>query len=294
MKEETIGIIEILIASVLFGFIPIIVKFGSNLGAYNLTFFRILVATICVYLFILFSKNLKLAPFKQDKWKLLLFGFIHGLIIVGYFISIQYLSVASAVLLLYSSSIWIVVFSHFILKEKITKLTIIALIVAFIGVILVASPQNFFVKESLIGSLAGLIAGIFFGLVYVLSKTFKSYDKVSLTFWQNLIALPFVTILLFFDPPKHLASNDILIVLLLGSVFTALPFVLVFKGLGKVSGQKAGVITLLDMIFPILFAFLIFKEVPTIAVVIGGVLIIIGTYLVTRADVKQVKEAKSE
>ena len=280
MKEETIGFIEVFVASLLFGLMPIIVRFGNNLGPYNLSFFRVLVASICVFLFITFSKKLTLVPFKYEKKKLLLFGAIHGFIILGYFIAIQYLTIASAVLLLYSSSIWIIIFSHFILKEKITKRTILALVIAFIGVIFVVSPTNFFLKESLVGSLAGLGAGIGMGLVYTLSKTFKKYDKVSLTFWQNLIAIPFVSPLIFIDLPKF-SNYDVGLILLLGSVFTAVPFILIFKGFGKIDAQKGSIVIMLDIVFAVFFAWIIFKEIPTLLAIIGGILIMVGTYIVT-------------
>lgn len=280
IKSETIGLIEVFVASLLFGFMPILVRFGDNLGPYNLAFFRVVVASICVYLFILFSRKIKLAPFKHERWKLLFFGALHGFIILGYFFAINYLTVASAVLLLYSSSIWIVVFSHFILKEKITKRTLFALAIAFLGVILVVSPQNFFFKESLIGSLSGLAAGVGMGLVYTLSKTFKTYDKVSLTFWQNLIAIPFTLPLLFIDLPKF-TLGDIGLIFLLGSLFTAVPFILIFKGFGKINAQKGSIVIMLDIVFSIIFAWIIFKETPTIFALIGGFLILIGTYLIT-------------
>jgi drug/metabolite transporter (DMT)-like permease len=280
MNKERLGLIEILFASFLFGFLPIMVKLGNNLGAYNLSFYRILISAISLLPLFLLFKKFKLIPFKYEKGKLVLFGAIHGFIILGYFLAIEYLSIASAVILLYSSSIWIVLFSNLILKEKITNRTIFALIVSFIGLILILSPTNFFLKESLFGSIAGLLAGIGFGLVYVLSKTFKKYDKVSLTFWQNLIAIPFVIPLLFINPILTFSTKDIWIILLIGVVFTTLPFILVYKGFEKVKAQKGGVIILLDIIFPILLAFIIFSEFPTVIETVGGLLIILGSFIV--------------
>ena len=289
MNKEAIGFTEILFASILFGFIPIVVRFGKNLGPYNLSFFRVFIATISIFIFIKLSKRFYLAPFKYEKSKLLLFGAIHGFIILGYFLAIQYLSIASAVLLLYSSSIWIVIFSYFILKEKITKRTIFALIIAFLGVVLVLSPKNFFLKGGIIGSLSGLGAGLGMGLVYILSKTFKKYDKVSLTFWQNLIAIPFVLPLIFIDFPKF-AYSDVNLVLLLGTAFTALPFVLVFKGFEKIDAQKGSIVIMLEVAFSVLFAWVIFKEAPAFGAIIGGILIIIGAYIIMAKKNKSVED----
>jgi len=279
MKKESLGYLQIIIASILFGFVPIVVRFGGNLGPYNLSFFRVLVSAASLGIYFFFFKK-KFTNFKYEKGKLLFFGAIHGFIILGYFIAIQFLSIASAVLLLYSSSVWIILFSYFILKEKITKLDLVALFIAFVGVVLILSPKNFFVAESLIGSVSGLLAGIGFGLVYVLSKTFKKYDKVSLTFWQNLIAIPFLVPLLFIDFPIF-TFKDIWIIIFLSIICTTIPFILVFKGFQKIPAKKGGIVILLDIIFPILFSLLIFKEIPQISTLIGGALIIIGAYLTT-------------
>ena len=288
MNKETIGLIEVFFASLLFGLLPIIVRFGENLGPYNLSFFRVLVAMISILLFIFFSKKLSLAPLKYEKKKMVLFGALHGFIILGYFLAIQFLTISSAVLLLYSSSIWIVVFSFFLLKEKISQRAIFALTIAFLGILFILSPRNFFLKESLIGSIGGLGAGIGMGLVYTLSKTFKRYDKVSLAFWQNLIAIPFILPLLFIDFPKF-SAIDFGIVILLGTVFTALPFILIFKGFDKIDAQKGSIIIMLDIIFSVIFAWIIFKEVPTFSAIIGGILIMIGTYIIT-TNKKNVEE----
>ncbi len=291
MNNETKGIFQILIASLLFGLIPIFVRFGSHLGPYNLSFFRVLIAAVLLYLFSKFTKRIVISKFRYEKKKLLFFGAIHGFIILGYFIAIQFLSIASAVLLLYSAAIWIIVFSHFILKERITKRTILALVVAFFGVILVLEPSKFFIRESLVGSLSGLFAGVGFGLVYVLSKTFKKYDPYSLTYYQNIIAIPFLIPLLLIDFPK-LTLNDMGLVVLLGG-FTAISFVLVFSGLRKVAAQKAGVIIMLEILFPVLFASLIFSEIPSISAIVGGILIIIGFYLATTKNTEKAAEVIS-
>ena len=291
MNKETVGLIEIFFASLLFGLLPILVRFGENLGPYNLSFFRVLVAAICIFIFIIFSKKFSLTPLKFEKKKIILFGAIHGFIILGYFLAIQFLTIASAVLLLYSSSIWIVVFSYVILKEEISRRTIFALIIALIGVIFIVSPQNLFLKESLIGSLGGLGAGMGIGLVYTLSKTFKKYDKVSLTFWQNVIAIPFVLPLLFIDFPKF-STWDIGIIILIGTLFTAVPFILIFKGLDKIKAQKGSIVIMLDIVFTVIFAWIVFKEVPTFLAIIGGSLIMIGTYIITTNKKRNKHERK--
>ena len=282
MKKETIGTFEIIIATILFGFIPVLVRFGSGLGAYNLSFFRILVAALFLFLLsMIFKRSYKIKPLKQYRKKIIFFGAIHGFIILAYFFAIQYLQVAQASLLIYSSAIWMTLFSSLILKEKITRRTFIALILSITGVVLVLSTGNLFSGLTFVGVLSGLFAGVSSGLVWVLSKTIKRYDRVSITFWQNLIAIPFLLPLVFIKMP-HFNLSNLTAVILLGVFCTVIPFVLVFKGLQKVKGQTGGILLLLDIVFSIFFAFVILGESPALKTIIGGILIIIGSYLASQ------------
>jgi drug/metabolite transporter (DMT)-like permease len=210
---------------------------------------------------------------------MILFGFLHAFIITGYFIAIKHINISTAVLLLYTSSIWMVLFGAIILKEKIKVSSIIALIISIAGVVLIISPKQIIFGENLFGIIAALLAGVGFGLVYVLSKTFKEYDKVSLTFWQNLLALPFVVPLLFIEPINFTLKNGILVFIL--GIITLIAFIITYNGLEKVKSHIASVVILADMLFPIILALILFKEVPGIYTIIGGVLIIGGILIVS-------------
>ncbi len=282
MKKETKGIIQIIFAGILLSFFPIFVRLITHLDAYSVTFFRILIPVILLSLFFVFFKN-KLSPLKYEKKKMLLFGGLHGFIILGYFIAIKYLTIASAVLLMYTFPIWTMIFSYFLLKEKITRKSFFALMSAFIGIIILLSPENFFIKKNLIGSIVGLFAGVGAGLVYTLSKTFKKYDKISLTYWQNVIALPFILPLLFIDFPNFnlVTLREVIFIFIIG-INSIIPFILVYKGISKVGAHKSTIIMLLEILYPIILAFIIFEETPPITTYLGGLLIVLGAYLATR------------
>jgi drug/metabolite transporter (DMT)-like permease len=282
MKKERLGSLQIIISQFLIGFVYILVRLGENFGIYNLAFFRVFLSAGFILLFAFLYKKYEIVAFKHEKGKMFLFGFLHGVTILLSFLSIHLLSISSAVLLSSTISIWTIVFSYFILKEEINKKTIFALAVSFIGIILIVSPNRFFINESLIGSLAGIFVGVLGGFLYTLSKTFKHYDKVSLTFYQNLVAIPFLIPLLFVQPINFNLSN-VLIALSMGFV-AAFSFILIFKGIGLVKGQKVGILSLLNVVFTVLLAFLFFGEIPLTREIIGGILIILSFYLAIRSQ----------
>jgi drug/metabolite transporter (DMT)-like permease len=275
MKKEKIGYLEIIGSAVLGSFIPILVRFGKDIGANNLVFFRILFAVIILGAwFFIFRK--KLVPFKYNIWLMILFGALHSFVLLSHFAAVNLLSVANAVLLLHTFPIWMVIFSYFIFKEKINKKTIFALVVSFTGVIILLYPEKI-IGNNLFGYILGIFSGFGAGLVYVLSKKLKKYDSVSLTFWQNLIAIPFALPLIFLELVKFSYYN-LFIILLISFCGVGL-FVLLFNGLKKVKASIGGIVLLLEVIIPVIFALFFFKEIPSLYSVIGGVLILIGVYI---------------
>lgn len=278
MEKDKLGILQVTIATLFFAFITVLVRLGKDIGPYNLSFARIFLMAFFILLFSIITSN-KIIPFKHEGGKLIFFGILHALVILGVFISINLLSIASAVLLIYSLVIWVVIFSRFILKEKITRKTLIALIMGVIGVIIVLYQKDLFVNYSNLGLIAGLLSGVGGALVYVLSKTFKKYDRISLVFWQNIIALPFIFPLIFIYIPKFTINNGLLVLFL--GLLSTISFVLTFKGFEKIKAQTGGIIVILDIPFSMFFAFLFFKEIPNLREFIGALLIILSAIIIS-------------
>jgi len=276
MDDKTKGIIEITIAAILFGIIPLIVKL-SSLSAYTLSSGRIIIATIFIGAWLGFKKK-KIDFIKKDRVKFILFGVLHALIILFSFIAIKTINVAIASILIYAGAIYLVGLSAIFLKEKIERTTIFALFLCLIGFITLFWTNQF--GGNLIGYLAGLLAGIFVAVVYLIGKILsKNYDKKSMTFIQNLIALPFV-IPLFFMEKFEINVINMTVLIFLGVFCTAVPFILLYSGMKKVKGQKAGLLLMLELIIPVVLSLLLLKEIPSYREWIGGGLILISYLIV--------------
>jgi drug/metabolite transporter (DMT)-like permease len=277
MNEYHKAVLEITLAATLFGLIPIIVKF-SSIDSYSLSLGRIIFATLFLFLWIKFNK-IKLQRLKKDKLQLFFFGLFHALIIIFFFIAIKLITTAMAVILLYAGAIYLVLFSYIFLKEKIEKITVISLIISFIGLFLV------FYTDKLIlnwwGYLAGFLAGFFMALVYLFAKIISNkYNKMSMTYYQNLIALPLMLPLLLLAKFEFTLIN-LFTLIALGIFCTAIAFLLLYAGMKKIKAQKVGILLLMEVIVPIILALLLFRELPKINEIIGGVLILIGFITIT-------------
>ncbi len=275
MKNLHKGILEISFAAILFGLIPIIVKF-SSLDIYSLSLGRIIFATLFLAFWIFFTKT-KIQSVKQNKGLFFLFGLFHALIIICFFISIKLISTPIAVLLLYAGAIYLVILSKIFLKEKIEKITIFSLVISFVGLFLIFYTPE--LKNNLFGYLAGFFAGLFMAFVYLIGKILsKKYDPISITFVQNLIALPLMLPLLFLAEFSGTFSGFFTLILL-GIFCTAIAFLLLYSGMKKVKGQKVGILLLLEVLTPLILAFCLFNEIPLLREIVGGILIFIGFIL---------------
>jgi len=278
MKKEIRGYLSIVLAQVIFAFMYIFVRFVESFGAYNLAFWRVFLSAVFLFIFSLIYRKYKITSPRYERGKLIFFGAIHGFIIIASFLSIYYLSLASAMFLQATLSIWMAIFSYFILKEKMDARLIAALAISFIGLVILLAPTDLITEKSLIGVGSALFVGVFGGLVYVISKTFKKYDSLSLSFWQNLIAAPFLLPLLLIQKPMLGIFNISFVGLI--ALCGAFGFVFMFFGLKLGKGSYAGVLTMINFVLVILLGILFFSELPSLMETLGGTLILIGVYLV--------------
>ena len=282
MNKYNIGIIQVILSQFIVGFIYIFIKFGLPFGIYNLAFFRVFLAFIFLGLLFLFSRKYSFTIIKYDKGKMILFGFLHALTIILSFISIKNLPLSLAVLLTATISIWMIIFSNILLKEKINFKIVYSILLCFIGLLFVVELDRFSIWNYTLGVVTGLLVGILGGFIYAFSKTLKNYDGISLTFWQNLIATPFLIPLLFIEPIVINPYNSIIVLGL--SIFGVSSSVLIYQGFKLIKGQIGGVLSLSNIIFTMFLGFLFFRETLSLYKIAGSILVIYGSYLAIKSQ----------
>ena len=125
------------------------------------------------------------------------------------------------------------------------------------------------------GALWGVSSGLSFSILMLLNKKYaKSYSSLVITFyqdfWATVVLIPFLFIL---NP--SIQQSDMLYLILLGIVFTALAHTFFIKGLANIDAQKASIIASLEPVYGILFAVFLINEVPSLRTILGGVIIIL-------------------
>lgn len=283
MNKKVIASFEILLGGSLFGLIPIFVRLGTTATAIQLVFFRAFFGMISIYLIGNLSGN-RIKKFATDKLKIICWALILLLAITSYFISLKHIDIASAVILLNLNSPFTILLSHFWLKEKIHAQTLISLLLSLIGAVLIISPSEFNFTGNSIGYLFAISAAFWTGLNFVFPKKYlKEHDPYTLTFYQTLWQLPFLLPFIFCNP-IDISAKAVSVYLSLGLFCSALAFLFIYKGSKNTDSQYIGILQTTESIVPIILGAVVFLEIPSLKVVVGGLLLILGYVIILFKD----------
>ena len=175
-----------LVAALGFAIMGALVKVGATkFSSAELVFYRSAFGLIAIYAFI-FAKKLPLkTPVMVKHMSRSLVGF--GSLAL-FFYAIAHLPLDSAITLNYTSPLFLAFFMPFFLHERPKKLVYVAILVGFIGVILVLQP-TFNKTDALAGTL-GLASGIGASFAYIYVKQLGNLGEPD---WRTVFYFTFVS-----------------------------------------------------------------------------------------------------
>ncbi|WP_075720834.1 DMT family transporter [Roseburia sp. 499] len=170
MSEKNKGIFYIILAALCFSLMSLFVRLSGDIPSMQKSFFRNLVALI-FSLFILWKEKIPFHAGKGNTIYLILRAAFGTLGLFCNFYAIDHLALSDANMLNKLSPFFAIIFSYFLLKEKVAPYQLICVITAFIGTLFILRPGfgNLVTFPALIGLLGGLGAGIAYTMVRVLS-----------------------------------------------------------------------------------------------------------------------------
>ena len=102
-----------------------------------------------------------------------------------------------------------------------------------------------------------------------------------LAFYSYTFAAAFLAPTVLWDVPL-LKTSSLTLLLILGSINTALAVTLYFHGLGLIKAHKAVIMTYLEPASAVIFGALFLEQIPSLSALAGGLLIVLAGYLVIK------------
>jgi len=279
VKLRRKGLLEIHIAVLFFGLAGIFGKLVV-LPSTIIVFGRVFFATLFLSLILLYLKQGIRLRQKQDYFFMALMGVILAVHWVTFFQAIQVSTVAIGLLTFSTFPVFVTFLEPIFFRERVELKDIFVAIVAVVGVALVI--EEFEIRNSMTrGALWGIASGFTFALLSIMNRKYvKQYSSIIVAFYQDSIATVVLLPFLFLAAPVF-RLNDILLLSILGVIFTGLAHTLFIKGLASVKAQKASIIASLEPVYGIVAAILLLGAIPTLRVVIGGGIILGAAFYAT-------------
>ena len=179
---------------------------------------------------------------------------------------------ANAIVLQYTAPVFVFLFTRLIWGEKISKLNGGALIVAMLGVAVIASDSAG--EPEMAGVLLALLSGVLFAVYMVNLQRTQEVHPVYLTWINNLVCA--LLLLLVVKSQLALSRDQAIILAVMGAVQLGMPYFLFSKGLRTVPLQEASLIALIEPVLNPLWVALLVGEIPAAATLVGGGIILLG------------------
>ncbi len=291
-KNLDSGIAYMLIAALISALNGALAKILSeDMSALEIVFFRNLIGVFLI----LYA--LKQIPPKLTGGKIHLlftrglFGFIAMIL---FFYTITIIPLGEAITLNKTSPLFVAILAYYLLGEHLSKYTVFALVVGFIGIMFITKPFGMDVSYE---HIIGILGGFFAAAAYTTIKKIKDiYDSriIVLSFVSIGTLLPALlfSIASFVETPKSLSflfpefivplSLSLWLLIIFMAVISTMSQWLLTKAYSASNSSIVGVISYTNIPFAIGFGFILGDSFPDVLTFFGIMLIIIGGFLVSK------------
>ena len=269
------GPILIFLGACCLSFGGLIVKSFEGATLWQILFWRSIFFSTVVLIFLLIThkKNI-FNSFYKSGFPGLIGGLILSLGYCGYVFAMYNTTVANTNFIIQTQTIFLAVFGYIFLKEKISKLTLFSIILAFIGIMLMVG--NSLSPGQTSGNIAAFIMPISFATLILIVRKFPDIDMIPMQFVAGIGA---IIIGYLFSTKIIISSHDIFLGFLAGFFQVGLGFIFITIGARSTPSALVGIIMLTEAVLGPLWAWLFANENPPLVVLYGGVIIISAVLL---------------
>ena len=279
LSKNQLGFFYMFISVCAFSLMDVLVKWSDTYPFGQVLFFRGFCGIIPILFLI--PKDRYLDFYKTNRSLLHLKRCFAGLIaLVSIFIALRNLPLAIVVSISFAAPIFTTIFSIFLLNEKVGLYRWLAVLVGFIGIIIISEPGfsslNFYYIYPIIFCL---------GLSYVaitirkLSST-EPVWLISFFFSFSIMILSFFTFYQNWIMPNLI---DLILLSMIG-ILGGLANLWLSQSYKYSEVSLVTPLKYLALVFAIIFGYLIWDEVPTIKTLTGALLVILSSFIIFRRE----------
>jgi drug/metabolite transporter (DMT)-like permease len=287
-------VFSVSLAMVFWGITFVIFKYANeSFDPIAIIFTRLLISIVFLFSFGYLSGRMMRFRKGDFKWFLLMAMFEPFIYFLGEAFGLSMVSPTMAAIIVSTIPLFVPIAAYFLLKERLSLVNIIGLLISFAGVIMVVMASE--------GRLAGNFKGIMLmfvavfgavGYTIIAKRLLDHYNGIFITAWQSLLGLFFIApFFLTFELPhldlSAVSPRSIWALIYLGVFGSGICFILFAVGIRELGASKANVYANLVPVVTAIVSFFLLKEAMPVMKVAGIVVVLAGLMLSQRAPIHQ-------
>ncbi|WP_396612418.1 DMT family transporter [Haloferax sp. S1W] len=280
---DRLGTGFVLLSAIGFGTLGIFGKLAAaeGLSIPTVLTFRFLLATVLVWGWLGVAGDLRRLSGRDLVIGLGLGSFGYAVVSAFYFIGLEYLTAGLTGIVLFTYPVIVVVLAATLLNEPVTRRTVVALVVALTGVVLIAGaePANVDIRGVLIVLLGALIYATY---IVVSRRLLTTVDSRTLT--AHVLPAAAVSFIVVGSTTGQLSIPTTLwswvVVVAIAVIATAMPIFTFFAGMSRIGASRASIVSTVEPAATLFLGAVVLGEPVTLVTVFGGALVVSGVVLV--------------
>ena len=273
--EKTPGPILVFFGACSLSFGGLLVKSFEGATLWQILFWRSLffISIISIYLSVSYKSKV-FAKIYDSGVPGLFAGLVLGIGFFSYVFAMYNTTVANANFIIQTQTLFLAIFGYFILKEKVSKLTICSILLAICGVIIMVGSS--LSPGQLSGNLMAFLMPISFAVLIITVRKYPNVDMVPLQLIAGIIAMCIGYVV---AGKINISTHDIFIGFLAGFFQLGFGFILITIGAKSTPSAVVGIIMLTEAILGPIWAWIFINEIQSLIVLIGGSIVLFAVLI---------------
>ena len=287
MSLQTKGVVLAIISAICYGMNPLgaLFLYEEGLNVNSVIFYRFIFASILLAIFMLIKKDSFYLKFKEIIL-LALLGLLFGISAISLFNSFLYMDAGLASTVLFIYPIFVAIIMALFFKEKNSIITILSIIFAFLGVVLLYESDG--ANVSNFGIFLVIVSSLCYAIYIVIINQYLKISALKVTFYSMLFCTITILIHSFFDSSLNIMPlinfNMWFYTLFLALVPTIISLLFLIKAIQLIGSTSASILGALEPLTAVLIGVYVFNEKITFWLIIGIVFILFGVILIVLKD----------
>ena len=232
---------------------------------------------LLMYLFVRHGRRMLEVVFCSG-WKAVLGGFFVGIAMFCNIVAIAHTTVANATLMMAAGPIVAAIFGGFVLGEKVTSITWLAIVIAAVGIAIMVGGNP--LEGGILGDLIALLGMTGFGCYAVVLRTGRNVDMTPAVLYAGLFSASAAgAVSLALGNGLVIPLNDLLYCSFLGVVQLGIGSILFAIASSGIPAVELTLIALGEPVLAPIWVWLAVGEVPASSTFIGGAILATAVFI---------------